>query len=99
MSFMIEKWNVTRRSNNLNKIFMKKVFVVFLVLYGIVMLIKGVYNFFPLNFSSILDNNIAYSIGHNFGVFFRKISKIIIGAFLIKYCYDWFCDEKKVQDI
>jgi hypothetical protein len=78
---------------------MKKVFVVFLALCGIAMLIKGVYNFFPLNFSSILENNIAYNIGHNFGVVFRKIAKIIIGVFLIKYCYDWFCDEMKTQDI
>jgi hypothetical protein len=78
---------------------MKKVFVIFLFLCGIGMVFKGVYYFFPLNFSPILDNNIAYNIGHNFGIVFRKIAKIIIGVFLIKYCYDWFCDEMKTQDI
>ena len=76
---------------------MKKVFVIFLALCGIGMVIKGFYNFFPLNFHSILDNNIAYSIGHNLGVVFRKIAKIIIGIFLIKYCYDWFSDENQLQ--
>jgi hypothetical protein len=77
---------------------MKKVFVVFLVFCGIGMVVKGVYNFFPLNFSP-LDNTIAYNAGHNFGIVFRKIAKIIIGVFLIKYCYDWFYDEKRTQDI
>jgi len=59
---------------------MKKVFVVFLALCGIGMVIKGLFNFFPLIFSS-LDNNTAYSIGHNFGLVFRKTAKIIIGVF------------------
>jgi uncharacterized membrane protein len=68
---------------------MKKVFVVFLAFCGVVMVVKGVCNFFPLNFSSILDNNIA----------FRKMAKLIIGVFLIKYCYNWFYDKDKTQDV
>jgi hypothetical protein len=75
---------------------MKKGFVIFLALCGIGMVIKGIFNFYPFNFSS-LDNNIAYNIGHNFGVVFRKIAKIVIGVFLIKYSYDWFSDEIKIQ--
>jgi hypothetical protein len=76
---------------------MKKVFVVFLALCGIGMAIKGVRNFSPLIFSS-LDTDIAFNIGHNVGIVFRKIAKIIIGVFLIKYCYDWFSDESKTQN-
>lgn len=78
---------------------MKKVFVVFLALCGIVMVVKGFLNFYPFNFSPISDNHIAYNIGNNFGLVFRKITKIIIGIFLIKYCYDWFSDGNKTQNI
>ena len=53
---------------------MKKFFVIFLALCGIGMVVKGFYNFFPLNFHSILDYNSAYSIGHCLGVVFGKIA-------------------------
>jgi hypothetical protein len=76
---------------------MKKTFVIFLALCGIIMVINGVLNFFSLDFSVISENSVAYSLGHNVGVIFRKSAKIIIGVFLIKYCYDWFRDENHVQ--
>jgi hypothetical protein len=77
---------------------MKKGFVIFLAFCGIAMVLKGVFSFFSFHFYSILENHIAYNIGHNFGLVFRKIAKIIIGAFLIKFCYDWFCEQNKTQN-
>jgi hypothetical protein len=76
---------------------MKKVFVILLAMFGIVMVIKGVVNFLPLDFSVLSENSAAYDMGHNVGLVFRKIAKIIIGVFLIKFCYEWFYDESYFQ--
>jgi hypothetical protein len=77
---------------------MKKIFVVFLALCGVGFVLKGIFGFFPLNFRTISENNFSYDLGHNFGYLTAKVAKIIVGIFLIKYTYDWFSDENKMQE-
>ena len=94
MNFMTEKWNVTRKSNNALNLFMKNLF--FFIL-GMYLVGKGFYKFFPLNLKSISESNTDYDLGHNVGYFIGKTGGIVLGILVIKYAYEMYLEEKKLE--
>lgn len=91
---MIEKWNGMRKSNITLNLFMKNLFFFFI---GMYLIGKGFYKFFPFNFKSISESSTAYDLGHNVGYFIGKTGGIVLGILVIKYAYEMYLEEKKVE--
>lgn len=70
---------------------MKKLFVAFLALIALGGIFSGITNFIDIVF---LNNSTDYNIGHNVGVAFKPIFKILFALFILKNCYKWFQDEE-----
>nr|WP_315145879.1 hypothetical protein [uncultured Flavobacterium sp.] len=80
---------------------MKKLFVIMLVFIAIIAIIDGVMDFGDINLQPIKGSSITdwfNSLSHNYGVLLKKLLQIGIGVGVIKFCYDWFCDEEALAN-
>lgn len=80
---------------------MKKLFVIMLVFIAIMAIIDGIMDFGDLNFKPITGSTITdwlNGFSHNYGVLLKKLLQIGIGVGVIKFCYDWFCDEEALAN-
>lgn len=80
---------------------MKKLFVIMLVFIAIIAIIDGVMDFGDINFKPVTGNTITDWLNvlrHNYGLIIKKLLQIGIGVGVIKFCYDWFCDEEALAN-
>ena len=73
---------------------MKKVFMYSMCIFGTMLIIKGVFNFFPFEIKSNVNTSNAYNIGHILGYIIGKFGKIALGVLMLKYGYQTYLEEK-----
>jgi len=73
---------------------MKKVFMYSMCIFGTMLIIKGVFNFFPFEIKSNVNTSNAYNIGHVLGYIIGKFGKIALGVLMLKYGYQTYLEEK-----
>lgn len=61
---------------------------------GTMLIIKGVFNFFPFEIKSNVNTSNAYNIGHVLGYIIGKFGKIALGVLMLKYGYQTYLEEK-----
>ena len=75
---------------------MKKVFMYSMCIFGTMLIIKRVFNFFPFEIKSNVNTSDAY-IGHVLGYIIGKFGKIALGLMMIKYGYETYLEQKIVK--
>lgn len=70
---------------------MRKICHFIVLVAGINSIFKGIYGLFALNLDTIFVANSAY----NYGDILGKVARIVFGLFIIKYVYDFYCNEKR----
>jgi hypothetical protein len=73
---------------------MKNVFMYSMCIFGTMLIIKGVFNFFPFEIKSNVNTSNAYNIGHVLGYIIGKFGKIALGVLMLKYGYQTYLEEK-----
>ena len=73
---------------------MKNVFMYSMCIFGTMLIIKGVFNFFPFEIKSNVNTSDAYNIGHVLGYIIGKFGKIALGVLMLKYGYQTYLEEK-----
>lgn len=73
---------------------MKNVFMYSMCIFGTMLIIKGVFNFFPFEIKSNVNTSDAYNIGHILGYIIGKFGKIALGVLMLKYGYQTYLEEK-----
>lgn len=63
-------------------------------IFGTMLIIKGVFNFFPFEIKSNVNTSDAYNIGHILGYIIGKFGKIALGVLMLKYGYQTYLEEK-----
>ena len=63
-------------------------------IFGTMLIIKGVFNFFPFEIKSNVNTSNAYNIGHILGYIIGKFGKIALGVLMLKYGYQTYLEEK-----
>ncbi|MDO8315935.1 MAG: hypothetical protein Q7T12_00230 [Flavobacterium sp.] len=63
-------------------------------IFGTMLIIKGVFNFFPFEIKSNVNTSDAYNIGHVLGYIIGKFGKIALGVLMLKYGYQTYLEEK-----
>jgi hypothetical protein len=63
-------------------------------IFGTMLIIKGVFNFFPFEIKSNVNTSNAYNIGHVLGYIIGKFGKIALGVLMLKYGYQTYLEEK-----
>ena len=76
---------------------MKKVFMYSMCIFGTMLIIKGVFNFFPFEIKSNVNTSDAYNIGHVLGYIIGKFGKIALGLMMIKYGYETYLEVKMLK--
>ena len=62
--------------------------------FGTILIIKGVFNFFPFEIKSNVNASEAYNSGHILGYVIGKFGKIALGVLMLKYGYQTYLEEK-----
>ena len=73
---------------------MKKVFMYSMGILGIMLIIKGIFNFFPFEIKSSVNASDAYNFGHVLGYIIGKFGNIALGVLMLKYGYQTYFEEK-----
>ena len=73
---------------------MKNVFMYSMFIFGTILIIKGVFNFFPFEIKSNVNASEAYNSGHIVGYIIGKFGKIALGVLMLKYGYQTYLEEK-----
>ena len=73
---------------------MKNVFMYSMCIFGTMLIIKGVFNFFPFEIKLNVNTSDAYNIGHVLGYIIGKFGKIALGVLMLKYGYQTYLEEK-----
>jgi len=76
---------------------MKNVFVYSMFIFGTLLVIKGIFNFFPFEIRSTENSSNAYNYGHAAGYVIGKFGKIALGLMMIKYGYKTYLEQKIVK--
>lgn len=76
---------------------MKNIFMYSLFVFGTLLVIKGVFNFFPFEIRSNENSSNAYNYGHAVGYVIGKIGKIALGIVMIKYGYETYLKRKMLK--
>ena len=63
-------------------------------IFGTMLIIKGVFNFFPFEIKSNVNASEAYNSGHIVGYIIGKFGKIALGVLMLKYGYQTYLEEK-----
>ena len=66
-------------------------------IFGTMLIIKGVFNFFPFEIKSNVNTSDAYNIGHVLGYIIGKFGKIALGLMMIKYGYETYLEVKMLK--
>ena len=66
-------------------------------IFGTMLIIKGVFNFFPFEIKSNVNISDAYNIGHVLGYIIGKFGKIALGLMMIKYGYETYLEVKMLK--
>lgn len=74
---------------------MKNIFMYFMFIFGTILIIKGVFNFFPFEIKSNINASEAYNSGHIVGYIIGKFGKIALGVLMLKYGYQTCLEEKR----
>ena len=73
---------------------MKNLFMYFMFIFGTILIIKGVFNFFPFEIKSNINASEAYNSGHIVGYVIGKFGKTALGVLMLKYGYQTYLEEK-----
>jgi hypothetical protein len=73
---------------------MKNVFMYSMFILGTILIIKGVFNFFPFEIKSNVNASEAYNSGHILGYIIGKFGKIALGVLMLKYGYQTYLEGK-----
>jgi hypothetical protein len=73
---------------------MKNVFMYSMFILGTILIIKGVFNFFPFEIKSNVNVSEAYNSGHILGYIVGKFGKIALGVLMLKYGYQTYLEGK-----
>lgn len=73
---------------------MKNVFMYSMFILGTILIIKGVFNFFPFEIKSNVNASDAYNSGHILGYIIGKFGKIALGVLMLKYGYQTYLEGK-----
>jgi hypothetical protein len=76
---------------------MKNVFMYSMFFFGTILIIKGVFNFFPFEIKSNVNASEAYNSGHILGYIIGKFGKIALGVLMIKYGYETYLERKIIK--
>lgn len=76
---------------------MKNVFMYSMFVFGIILIIKGVFNFFPFEIKSNVNASEAYNSGHIVGYIIGKFGKIALGVLMLKYGYESYLKKKIIK--
>ncbi|MDP3681291.1 MAG: hypothetical protein Q8R22_10725 [Flavobacterium sp.] len=74
---------------------MKNLFMYFMFIFGTILIIKGVFNFFPFEIKSNINESEAYNSGHIVGYVIGKFGKIALGVLILKYGYQTYLEGKR----
>ena len=74
---------------------MKNVFMYSMFIFGTILIIKGVFNFFFFFFKSNVNASEAYNSGHIVGYIIGKFGKIALGVLMLKYGYQSYLQGKR----
>ena len=66
----------------------------FMFIFGTLLVIKGVFNFFPFEIRSNENSSDAYNFGHVLGYIIGKFGKIALGVLMLKYGYQTYLETK-----
>ena len=66
-------------------------------IFGTILLIKGVFNFFPFEIKSNVNASEAYNYGHTIGYIIGKFGKIALGLMMVKYGYKTYLERKIIK--
>ena len=64
-------------------------------IFGTILIIKGVFNFFPFEIKLNVNTSDAYNIGHVLGYIIGKFGKIALGVLMLKYGYQSYLQGKR----
>lgn len=73
---------------------MKNVFMYSMFVFGTILIIKGVFNFFPFEIKSNVNASEAYNSGHIVGYIIGKFGTIALGVLMLKYGYESYLKKK-----
>jgi hypothetical protein len=73
---------------------MKNVFMYSMGIFGTILIIKGVSNFFPFEIKSNVNASEAYNFGHILGYIISKFGKIALGVLMLKHGYQTYLEGK-----
>ena len=73
---------------------MKNIFMYVMFIFGTILIIKGVFNFFPFEIKSNVNASEAYNSGHSVGYIIGKFIKIILGLLMLKYGHETYLELK-----
>ncbi|MFV8371322.1 hypothetical protein [Flavobacterium sp. LB2P74] len=76
---------------------MKNIFMYSLFVFGALLVIKGVFNFFPFEIRSNENSSDAYNYGHTIGYVIGKFAEIALGLMIINYGYEAYLKRKIVK--
>ncbi|MFV8270353.1 hypothetical protein ACNQGP_10525 [Flavobacterium sp. GT2N3] len=76
---------------------MKNVFMYSMFIFGTLLVIKGIFNFFPFEIRSNENFSDAYNYGHVAGYVIDKFAKIALGLMMIKYGYETYLKRKMIK--
>ncbi|MDI5886335.1 hypothetical protein [Flavobacterium yafengii] len=74
---------------------MKNLFMYFMFIFGTILIIKGVFNFFSFEIKSNINASEAYNSGHIVGYVIGKFGKIALGVLMLKYGYQTYLEGKR----
>ncbi|MFV8392680.1 hypothetical protein [Flavobacterium sp. LB2P6] len=76
---------------------MKNIFIYSMYIFGTLLIIKGVFSFFPFEIKSSVNASDAYNYGHTIGYVIGKFAEIALGLMIIKYGYETYLKRKIVK--
>ena len=76
---------------------MKNVFMYSMFVFGTILIIKGVFNFFPFEIKSNVNASEAYNSGHIVGYIIGKFGTIALGVLMLKYGYESYLKKKIIK--